>query len=142
VISKVRRATRPGNETKVGRASDKPESPYIEHSGTIVGNRDPQRHTTSTVVSEYRPTCRCPQTAPPARPVVYDPFHGSGTTMQVALHMGFDAIGSEANPKYIALSEERIAQRPKCLQPKKPKRPRVKKCKRQQELFAAAGQEP
>jgi hypothetical protein len=57
--------------------------------------------------------------------------------MQVALHMGFDAIGSEANPEYIALSEQRIAQRPKCLQPKKPKRPRVKKCKRQQELFAA-----
>ena len=71
-----------------------------------------------------------------ARPLVYDPFHGSGTTMQVAIHMGFDAIGSEANEKYIALSEQRITQRPKCLQPKKLKRPRVKKCKRQGELFS------
>jgi len=45
----------------------------------------------------------CPQEG-----VVLDPFTGSGTTLQVALELGLDAIGIEISKEYIPLIERRI----------------------------------
>lgn len=130
VIAKVRRPTRPGNETKVGRVTTHGEaSPYFHQNGSVVGNRDPLRHVTETVVSEYRQTCSCP-THSPVPATVYDPFGGSLTTAAVAAHMGRQAITSEINPTYIGLGDARLTRRPKALadrDPKKPRKPRKKK---------------
>lgn len=41
--------------------------------------------------------------------LVLDPFMGSGTTAAVALQHGRRAVGSELNPEYIALIEQRLA---------------------------------
>lgn len=126
MITKERVPTRPGTNSKVNngspgdigyRARDKPDSPYHGHSGSVVGNRDPQRHIQRTIVHGYRPTCEC-NAGEAVPPTVLDPFSGSGTTLQVAHHMGFDAIGFEQNPAYIELAKERIATVPRCLLPK------------------------
>ena len=122
--------------SKVNRASDDDESPYEQHSGLIVGNRDPQRHTTTTVVTGFRATCNCK--APVGRPVVLDPFSGSGTTGQVSINMGCDYIGCEGNPDYVELQIKRlqtpwipVAER----RAKKTSGKRRKKVKEQRELF-------
>lgn len=106
VVESVRKATRPGTNSKVNRASDDEDSPYEQHSGSIVGNRDPQRHTTTTVVTGYRPTCKC--VAEVGRPRVLDPFGGSMTTGQVAINMGCDFIGIEGKMEYAELGVKRL----------------------------------
>jgi DNA modification methylase len=42
--------------------------------------------------------------------VVLDPFMGSGTTAQVAQHLGRQYLGCELNPEYKALQEKRLRQ--------------------------------
>jgi site-specific DNA-methyltransferase (cytosine-N4-specific) len=86
VVASERVATRPGNDTKVGRAT------------RILG---------------YKATCRCDAGTKPS--LVLDPFLGSGTTAQVATWYGRDAIGIELNPVYVVLAQERIATMPRCL---------------------------
>ena len=49
--------------------------------------------------------CECP--VEPAGTVL-DPFGGSGTTAQVALEEGRNAIICELNPEYLALAQQRI----------------------------------
>ena len=125
VVSKDRRPTQPGENTKVhGREA-------LE-----VGNRNPARHVTETVVSGYRPSCRCSPVLPPVPATIYDPFGGSGTTVQVAHHMGLHGICSELSGDYRGLAEVRILKRPKCLEPvKPPKKPRRVIHKQQRHLF-------
>lgn len=43
--------------------------------------------------------------------IVFDPFLGSGTTAQVAQHLGRHWLGCELNPKYIELQHDRTRQR-------------------------------
>lgn len=123
---KERVPTRPGEATKVpGKNSRMFQERDPDHPGEYkgdrydleVGNRDPQRHVARTRVLGYLPTCTC-QAGPAVPPIVLEPFCGSGTTLQVATHMGFRGIGFERNPKYIKLAEERIVKTPRCLQPK------------------------
>lgn len=109
VIEKDRKPTRPGNDTKVGRVSDDPGSPYEHHSGMIVGNRDPQRHCTITKTTGWQRTCQC-ETEQVVPCVVLDPFGGSGTTGQVARDAGCHAILCELNPEYIELIKARLEQ--------------------------------
>ena len=45
--------------------------------------------------------------------VVLDPFGGSGTTGQVAIHAGRHAVICELQEKYLPLIEERMAIKPK-----------------------------
>jgi len=45
------------------------------------------------------------------RDVVLDPFMGSGTTAQVAEHLGRQWIGCELNPDYLPLQSNRLSQR-------------------------------
>jgi DNA modification methylase len=40
---------------------------------------------------------------------VLDPFAGSGTTLQVAVDRGRNAIGIELKPEYAALARKRLA---------------------------------
>jgi DNA modification methylase len=109
-IEKDRKATRPGNDTKIGRASDDPDSPYERHSGTIVGNRDPQRHCTTTKTIGWEAGCECKAgTQVPC--VVLDPFTGSGTTAAVAKKNGCHFVGCELNPEYLKLAADRFKQR-------------------------------
>ena len=108
-VDRVRVPTRPGTNSKVNLASDDPDSPYEQHAGTVVGNRDPLRH-----VTEYRTSCwakRCECVTTETVPcVVLDPFLGSGTTLAVAREWGRSGIGIELNPEYAALARQRIDQ--------------------------------
>ena len=47
--------------------------------------------------------------------VVLDPFMGSGTTAQVAEHLGRQWIGCELQPDYLPLQQQRLAQRAMAL---------------------------
>jgi 2-polyprenyl-3-methyl-5-hydroxy-6-metoxy-1,4-benzoquinol methylase len=42
--------------------------------------------------------------------VVLDPFVGSGTTCEVAYHLGRTAIGIDASAKYLDMAKERVKQ--------------------------------
>lgn len=113
VLEKERVATRPGNNSKVNRASDDADSPYESHGGMIVGNRDPQRHTTTVNTVGWQPGCKCIDAESLSFPAqvpcrVLDPFSGAGTTAMVARRLGLHAVGVELNPEYAAMSRRRI----------------------------------
>lgn len=134
IVETSRVATRPGNDTKVGRVSDKPDSPYNGHNGPVVGNRDPQRHCTVTKVQGYLPTCTC-NAGDPIPATVLDIFNGSGTTGQVARHLGRRYIGCEINETYAReLAAVRIET--PLVERKATKAKRRKALKSQQNLFA------
>ena len=109
VIETNRVATRPGNESKVGRVSDDDSSPYEGHSGSVVGNRDPKRHVTEYVDKGFAKSCEC-ETNETRPAIVLDPFGGSGTTAQVAQDNGRDWIMCELNPEYVEMIKGRTEQ--------------------------------
>jgi DNA modification methylase len=135
VVEKGRVATRPGNDTKTGEFQVlDPDSPYQGQPGTIVGNRDPQRHIAVKRTLGYRATCNC-NAGDPVPCVVADPFTGSGTVLQVATNTGRQFFGSEIAEHYLPLIQERAATP---WVPKTEKRPSVKrrkKLKRERLLF-------
>jgi DNA modification methylase len=45
----------------------------------------------------------------PGGGLVLDPFAGSGTTLQVAVERGRNALGIELNPAYVSLAEKRLS---------------------------------
>ncbi len=107
MVDTVRVPTRPGTNSKVNRASDDPDSPYEQHTGSVVGNRDPKRHISEYVTTGWMPKCKCDcLTRRPA--VVLDPFLGSGTTLAVAKELGRDGVGIELNADYAAMARTRI----------------------------------
>lgn len=95
VTESERVATRPGTNTKCTGVS------------MVDGNRDPQRHVTSTRIVAWEPTCECPGRTW-VKPVVIDPFTGAGTTGAVAVRLGRRFIGGELSPKYAAGARKRI----------------------------------
>lgn len=58
--------------------------------------------------TNWQPTCTCP-VGNLTRPVVLDPFGGSGTTAQVALEHGRHAILIERGPHNVELIQKRLA---------------------------------
>jgi len=136
VVDMERVPTRPGNQTKVGRASSNEDSPYhADGYSMIVGNRDPQRHIQRVVVRDYWPTCTCNAGEPvPSR--VLDPFAGSGRCGQVAVSLGRDFIGCELNPEYAAIAEKLINTPWTPKTEKKPKRAKRRVQPSQKVLFA------
>ena len=107
-VESTRVPTRPGKDSKVNRASAIDESPYENHSGMVVGNRDPRRHVTATKTTGFQRSCDCD--AGSSKSIVLDPFAGSGTTAQVAQDNGRDWIMCEANPEYVAMIKKRTEQ--------------------------------
>lgn len=108
ITEKHRVPTRSGASSKVNRASQHDDSPYEDHSGMVVGNRDPQRHCTEVKTVGWQPGCKCESTE--RKPcVVLDPFHGAGTTWKVCQRLGLRYIGIELNAEYLQLSIERPA---------------------------------
>lgn len=99
ITEKERVATRPGTDSKVTNAG----------GSSVTGNRDPERHITTTRTIGWRPQCTCE--APVIPCTVLDPFNGSGTTGQVSRSHGRYYIGCELNPEYIALTRKRLEQR-------------------------------
>lgn len=117
VTEKERRPTRPGEKTKVeGRNSRMHVSRDPAHptelngkaraDGLEVGERDPQRHVTSTVTTGWKDGCKCEADTLPC--LVLDPFNGAATTGVVARRLGLRYIGFELNPEYAAMSRKRI----------------------------------
>ena len=95
VVERKRVPTRPGADTKVTGDS------------MTDGNRDPQRHVTTSKTTGWQATCQ--HTAGVVPCTVLDPFGGSGTTLAVAAENGRSGIACELNPEYVKLAEDRIA---------------------------------
>ena len=129
IVESERVATRPGTDTKVCKheTTDAAAGPG-RIDANRVGNRDPQRHTTTTKTVGFSTQCECccacdgkagnecvghPNAPHSTKSVVLDPFFGSGTTGKVAERLGRDWIGIEVNPEYVALAEQRTAEQ--CL---------------------------
>lgn len=96
ITDRRRRATRPGTASKVTGDS------------LTDGNRDPQRHVTTTTTIGWRPTCCC-EAGEPIPCLILDPFGGSGTTVAVANEEGRHGIACDLNPDYVALAHERMS---------------------------------
>ncbi|HDY87740.1 MAG TPA: site-specific DNA-methyltransferase [bacterium] len=60
-----------------------------------------------TTTIGWKPSCSC-DTEETVRPIVLDPFFGSGTVGLVAKKLNRDYIGIELNPEYIKMAEKRI----------------------------------
>lgn len=116
-----------------GRVSTRPAK-SAKHDETGNANRDPERHVAFKRADGYRPTCQC-GVSETGRPVVLDPFAGSGTTIQVAVAMGADAIGCELSEAYAEQARQRIKTVPRCLVQKKTKKKRRAVVARQREMF-------
>lgn len=54
----------------------------------------------------FAPTCTCNGDTRPG--VVFDPFMGAGTTALVSRQHRRDYVGSEINPQYVAIAQERL----------------------------------
>jgi len=118
IITKDRRPTRPGAQTKVtARGEDSPSSGTSgEYSAggraqfrsrRETGNRDPQRHCTTTRTVGWEAGCACDAGAPvPA--LVLDPFAGSGTTLVACRRLGRRGLGIELSEKYAAIAWRRV----------------------------------
>ena len=55
----------------------------------------------------WNPTCECNGDTEPG--IVLDPFMGAGTVALVAIQHGRRWMGSELNPEYITIAEDRIS---------------------------------
>jgi DNA modification methylase len=118
VTEKDRQPTRPGQAGKVAALRNKlpSEEPgrdsgpaRFEKStlGSLIGNRDPLRHCTTSETRGWQPTCSCPDNSPvPA--IVFDPFCGAATTLLAARQLGRRGVGTELNREYIHLAHQRI----------------------------------
>lgn len=72
------------------------------------GNRTQQGIRTVKVSGDLKSTCSCAAT--PINSVVLDPFGGSGTTADVAMRLGRNAIIAELNPEYARMATDRVFQ--------------------------------
>jgi len=70
------------------------------------------RYSTQTREHGWQPSCYCfygPGYTEPAKAVVFDPFVGSGTTVQVARDLGRHGVGADLSWPYLhAIARERL----------------------------------
>jgi len=113
-VKTIRVATRPGTNAKAPTGWDTGKGAHgnfhkdgRRQKELEVGNRDSQRHCTQRIPTGWKPGCQCgfEETIPAT---VFDPYLGSGTTMQVAIEEGRRCIGVELNPKYCKLIDRRM----------------------------------
>jgi len=97
------------DERVVNLATRAGESDVI---GSLVARKS--QITVNHISLDFIKSCDCESDVVPC--TVFDPFTGSGTTAFVALTHNRNFVGTELNPEYIALAEERIATvRPRLL---------------------------
>jgi hypothetical protein len=104
VVESERRPTRPGVSGKVVRKHQSGEYRSGEQLnsstlGSVIGNRDMYRHTTSTETVGWEPQCGCDTEPQPC--IVLDPFMGSGTTAVVSIRHGRWCWGIELSESYL-----------------------------------------
>lgn len=135
IVQKCRVPTRPGEASKFNKWKQDEASKADGQRSTASPNRDPQRHVAVKRTLGYRATCAC-NAGDPVPCTVADPFTGSGTTMQVAIHAGRRFVGSEIAAHYLPLIQERAATpwQPKEQRTAKPKA-RRKRHHRERALF-------
>lgn len=103
MVERVRVATRPGTDSKVGKNSD----PGVEKERNVVGNRDPERH--CTIMKTLGWQAGCGHGLKPVPAIVGDMFAGTGTTLMIAREHGRSAIGCDLDPRNMAFVQERMA---------------------------------
>lgn len=131
VIETDRVPTRPGINNKIWKHET---ADSITQRTATSPNLDPQRHIAVTNIIRYRPTCSC-NAGDPVPCTVFDPFLGSGTTIQVAKALGRNGIGCEVNADYVELAEKRINTLPKWAAPTKSAKKKRLAVAGQKELF-------
>jgi DNA modification methylase len=105
LVEKQRVPTRPAHVSKT--YLDPVWSPFASHNGTVIGNRDPQRHVTKLITTGWEQVCGC-EPADPVPCLVFDPFCGAASTGVAARRLGRSFIGTELNGEYVQLGRERI----------------------------------
>lgn len=116
VLSKTRTPTRPGLDTKIaefkqdGTGNRTYTGFNARYKASVVGNRDPQRHITTTAYLGWEPGCNCgcPDILPS---VIIDPFAGAGTVGLVARRLGRSFIGIELKSEYASIAATRASER-------------------------------
>jgi DNA modification methylase len=112
-VERSRQATRPGTDSKVNK-QDQATGRHDQvgfnarWKAAEVGNRDPERHVTTTRTTGWEQGCEC-EPAEPIPAVVGDMFTGSGTVARVAVDQGRRFIGCELNGDYHPLIRRRLA---------------------------------
>jgi hypothetical protein len=136
VIETERVPTRPALNNKIWKHQSVSGLSEFESRSDTSPNLDPERHVSVTRVLGYRPTCDC-NAGPSIPALVFDPFTGSGTTLQTARVLGRRWIGSELSEEYARQAEERIYKLPTWAQPKNNKKA-FKPAVGQRQLFDGA----
>lgn len=114
VVEKNRQPTRPGTNTKLAlsvKNRQREEQGLQSAKSTLVsvaGNRDSERHVTTTRTVGWEPTCLCADNNPVSA-IVCDPFAGSGNVLSVAVEQRRYAVGCDLNSDYVRLARRRIS---------------------------------
>lgn len=109
VVDSERVATRPGLNTKCNAKTwDKNSIGTIPGrlDANVIGNRDPQRHTTTTTTLGWRPGCTCGDEPVPCR--ILDPFGGVGTSALAAMGLQRRCTLIELSEKYCEMIVARL----------------------------------
>ena len=80
---------------------------HTENGVRLKKGHNPTQYSKSVPTEEWLPTCNC-KDAQIVPCTVLDPFTGSGTTAIVALENNRNFVGTELNPEYIQLAENKI----------------------------------
>ena len=88
-----------------GKAS-KDHHANTQGSDAIARNGQGRAGDSVSTTTGWAASCAC-EAGDPVPQIVLDPFAGSGTTAMVALQNGRRAIGTELNPKYLRLQDDR-----------------------------------
>mgnify|MGYP001594673112 CR=1 FL=1 len=120
IVTSERVPTRPGIDNKIWKHAG---ADALTQRSDQSPNLDPQRHIAVKSITGYRPTCACNVGSVPC--MVFDPFAGSGTTLQVAKTLGRRYMGTEINTEYAELAIKRINTPPRWAlhRAKKPAKP-------------------
>ena len=99
---------RPNTSNTAGAAGKNGRPVVHAENGTrLKKGHDPRQYSKSVPTNEWIPSCKC-KDAVVVPCTVLDPFTGSGTTAVVALKNGRNFVGTELNPEYIKIAEDRI----------------------------------
>lgn len=116
IVTRDQHQTRPAINNKIWK-HDETGDPIAQRSESAV-NTDPERKILTRKILGYRPSCDCRleggSIPEPIPSTVLDPFGGTGTTAQTAVHYGRDAILIELSGVYADIIERKVAKPPRC----------------------------